>query len=144
MRRGKLDDNTAIVRRWFREVYTGNGEATIDQLVAREATGWMEGRALNGPEGFKAARQRLLDVFPDLVLTVDDIIEQDGKVAARWNVHATHGGPGLGVPVTNRRVSFRGMTWLELRDGRIACAWDNWNLGGLILTLMESAGPPEK
>ena len=39
----------------------------------------------------------------------------------------------------NRPVSFRGVTWLELRDGRIVRGWDSWNLGGLISSLT-SAG----
>jgi hypothetical protein len=35
----------------------------------------------------------------------------------------------------NRPVSFRGVTWLELRDGRIFRGWDSWHLGGLISSL---------
>ena len=36
---------------------------------------------------------------------------------------------------TNWPVSFRGIAWLELRDGRIVRGWDSWNLGGLISSL---------
>ena len=92
---------------------------------------------------FKDARRELLEVFPNLAITVEDVVEQNDKVVVRWSVQATHRGPGFGVPATNRRVSFRGMTWLELRDGRIARGWDSWNLGGLILTLNqpEAAAP---
>lgn len=54
---------------------------------------------------------------------------------ACWHVTATHKGASLGFPATNKRVAFRGMTWLEFRDGQIVRGWDSWNLGGLLQSL---------
>jgi steroid delta-isomerase-like uncharacterized protein len=127
--------NAAIARRFFREVWRAGGEATVDALLARDIVGWMEGCDVKSPEDFKQARRQLLEVFPDLSVTVEDVVEQDDKAVVRWRVTATHRGAGLGVPPTNRPVSFRGITWLELRDGRIVRGWDSWNLGGLISSL---------
>lgn len=135
-----MGNNATIARRWFREVWAEGGEATVNELLAQDAIGWMEGRVVNSPQDFQNARRQLLDIFPDLAITVDDVVEQDNKVVVRWSVQATHRGPGLGVAPTNRPVSFRGMTWMELRDGQIVRGWDSWNLGGLILTLMEPKG----
>jgi steroid delta-isomerase-like uncharacterized protein len=137
-----LGNNASIARRWFREVWSSGGEAAIDELMDPDGTGWMEGREVHGPQEFKDARRQLLEAFPDLAITVEDVVEQDDKVVVRWSVQATHHGPGLGMPATNRRVSFRGMTWLEMRDGRIARGWDSWNLGGLILTLSAPEAAP--
>ena len=128
-------NRTAVVH----EVWVAGGENTVDELMAPDAIGWMEGRDVKGSEEFKNARRQLLDIFPDLALTVDDVVEQDNNVVVRWSAQGTHRGPGLGMPSTNRHVSFRGMTWLELRGGQIVRGWDSWNLGGLILKLMEPA-----
>ena len=130
-----MSNNAAIARRWFQEVWVAGGEGTVDQLMADDAMGWMEGLNVRGPTEFKQARRTLLHVFPDLAINVEDTIEQDTRVAVRWSATATHRGDGLGVPPTNRRVSFRGMTWMELRDGRIVRGWDSWNLGALIAEL---------
>ena len=130
-----MASNAAIARRWFEQVWVAGGEAVIDQLMAPECIGWMEGADIRGPADFKDARRRLLVVFPDLQMTVEDVIEQDSRVAVRWSAQATHHGEGLGVPPTNRRVRFRGITWIELKDGRIIRGWDSWNLGGLIESL---------
>ena len=111
------------------------GERAVDQLMAADAVGCMEGRTVTGPIEFKDARRTLLHVFPDLSVTVEDTIEQDAKVAVRWAATATHRGEGLGVPPTNRKVSFRGITWLEFRDGRVVRGWDSWNLGALLAEL---------
>ena len=130
-----MADNAVIARRWFQEVWVAGGESTVDQLMAPDAIGWMEGRTVKGPPDFKEARRTLLHVFPDIVMKVEDTIEQDSRVAVRWLATATHRGEGLGVPPTNRRVSFRGMTWFEIRDGKIVRGWDSWNVGGLIAEL---------
>ena len=111
---------------------------TVDALLAPDAVGWMEGREVNGPADFKDARQQLLDTFPDLALSVEDMLTQGDNVAVRWSVCATHRGRGLGIPPTHRAVSFRGITWLEFRNGQIVRGWDSWNLGGLISSLRET------
>ena len=132
-----MNSNAAIARRWFDEVWVAGGEVTVDQLMAPTAVGWMEGAVVKGPADFKDARRLLLIVFPDLRITVEDTIEQDARVAVRWSAQATHRGDGLGVAPTNRVVSFRGITWLELHEGKIVKGWDSWNLGALIDTLRQ-------
>lgn len=128
-------ENAAIARRWFREAWLDNGEAVIDELMAPECTGLIEGRAITCADDFKAARRQLLEIFPDLAVAVEDVIEDGANVAVRWTAEGTHRGAGLGIPPTDRRVSFRGMTWIEVRNGRIVRGWDNWNVGGLIMKL---------
>jgi ketosteroid isomerase-like protein len=120
-----VETSAAIARRFFREVWREGGEAVVDALLARDIVGWMEGWDVNSPEDFKQARRQLL--------------EQDDKAVVRWTVRGTHRGTGLGVTPTHRVVSFRGITWLEFRHGRIVRGWDSWNLGGLISSLT-SAG----
>jgi steroid delta-isomerase-like uncharacterized protein len=134
-----MADNAAIARRWFREVWGPGGERTVDELLDRDSVGWMEGREVRGVSDFKDARRALLETFPDLTITVDDLVHEGDKVAVQWTVNATHAGDGLGIPATNRKVTFRGMTWLEIRDGRVVSGWDSWNLGGLIQTLAQPA-----
>ena len=133
-----MSDVARVARRWFTEVWRPGGEATVDELMTPDAIGWMEGREVTGPADFKDARQQLLDTFPDLDLKVEDMIAEGSKVAVRWSVRATHRGRGLGIPPTQRTVSFRGITWLEFNEGRIVRGWDSWNLGGLISSLRES------
>jgi steroid delta-isomerase-like uncharacterized protein len=132
-----MDTNLAVAQRWFREVWVDGGETTVDALLTPETVGMLEGQTVHGAEAYKVVRQDLLDTFPDLEATVDAMIADGDQVAVRWSVKATHRGPGLGIPPTNRPVAFRGMTWLEMRDGKIVRGWDSWNLGGLVQSLTE-------
>jgi steroid delta-isomerase-like uncharacterized protein len=130
-----MGTNAERTRRWYKEVWKPGGESTVLELMAENIVGFMEGVDIHGRDQFLGERQRLLGAFPDLEIVVDDCIEEGAKTATRWHVTATHTGDGLGFPATGRRVSFRGMTWLEFTDGRIARGWDSWNLGGLLQSL---------
>ena len=133
-----MSTNADLARRWFKEVWVPGGERTVSELMAEDVVGYMEGADVRGREEFLVRRRQLLDAFPDLAVVADDVIEQGPKVAIRWHVDGTHKGQGLGIPATDRRVHFRGMTWLEFKDGRLVLGWDSWNLGGLL----QSLSPP--
>jgi steroid delta-isomerase-like uncharacterized protein len=128
-------DHASLARRWFQEIWVAGGEAVVDELFAPDGMGWMEGRIISNATDFKEARRAMMHVFPDLSIRVEDVIEQGERVAVRWTASATHRGEGLGVPPTNRRVAFRGITWLEFSNGRVLRGWDSWNLGALIADL---------
>jgi steroid delta-isomerase-like uncharacterized protein len=124
-----------LARRWFREVWAAKGEDTVRELLADDVIATMEGANIRNRDEFLAERRRLLQALPDMAIVADDIIEQGPKVVVRWHVNATHKGNGLGIPATNRPVNFRGITWLEFKDGRIVLGWDSWNLGHLLKSL---------
>ena len=121
-----------LSRRWYKEVWKPGGESTVQELMADSLEGYMEGVDVHTREAFLAERKRLLEAFPDLDIVVQDVIEEGAKTVTRWHVTATHKGGSLGFPASNRRVAFRGMTWLEFKDGRIVRGWDSWNLDGLL------------
>jgi steroid delta-isomerase-like uncharacterized protein len=133
-----MGSNADVVRRWFRDVWAG-GDAVVDELMVPDAAGLMEGFTIGDREGFEAARRQFLALFPDPYLTVEDAVEPGDKVVVRWSAEGTHRGDGFGFPGTNQRIVFRGMTWLELRRGRIARGWDIWNMGGVIDALQQKA-----
>jgi predicted ester cyclase len=56
--------------------------------------------------------------FPDLAVTVDDIVAQHDKIAYRWTMRGTHGGEYEGIAPTGKAVTFTGMTFLLLKDGK--------------------------
>jgi steroid delta-isomerase-like uncharacterized protein len=131
--------NADRARRWYKEVWGAGGEATVEELMADDIVGVMEGTDIHNRDEFLAERRRLLEAFSDLSLVADDVIEQGPKVAVRWHVTARHTGNNLGFPATNMPVSFRGMTFIEFKDGRIVRGWDSWNLGSLIQTLQAAS-----
>ena len=128
-------DVRSLARRWFDEVWTAQGEPTIDALMADDVIGHMEGTEVRGPAAFKMARAQLLGAFPDLKIRVEEIVTDGDNAVVRWNVTASHEGDHLGIPASHQSGRFRGLTWLKFRDGKIVEGWDAWNQGALIQEL---------
>jgi steroid delta-isomerase-like uncharacterized protein len=126
-----------LARRWYREVWAPGGERTVADLMAEHVDGYMEGKDIHTRAEFLEERERLLCAFPDLRIEAEDVVEDGEKAVVRWTVTATHQGDSLGIPPTHRRVHFRGLTWMEFKNGRLVRGWDSWNLGALLNTLSE-------
>ena len=106
-------DAAQLARRWFEEVWNQQRDETIREL----------------------ARAQLLDAFPDMRVAVEDMIAQGENVVVRWRANATHIGAAMDLKPSQRAVSFRGMTWMLFRDGRMIEGWDAWNQGALLQSL---------
>jgi steroid delta-isomerase-like uncharacterized protein len=79
-----------------------------------------------GATGARALREvwaMLLRAFPDLHVTVEDLIAEGDKVVARNTVTGTHLGEYRGVPATGRPVTYSEIFIVRLAGGRIAEIW---------------------
>jgi len=125
------EENTALLYRWFKEVWRKGQAEAIDEMFAAEAGahGLADegGAPLRGPEGFKPFFLKFREAFPDIEVKIDDSITEGDKVAARCTVRATHKGGSLGVEATQQPVEFTGMTMVRVKDGQIAEAWNNFD-----------------
>ena len=62
--------------------------------------------------------------FPDMVFSVDLLIESDDLVVSNWTVRGTHTGSLFnGVPASGERVEINGTAILRIRDGKIVEHW---------------------
>ena len=129
------ETNRALAERFFREVWNERRSSTIDEILHEGIVGHLEGADFTGTATYKEARAQLLSAFPDVRVTVEDTVADGEHVVLRWRVTGTHSGPGLGLSPTSRTVSFRGMTWLTFREGRVVEGWDSWNQGALLQSL---------
>ena len=121
-----------LARRWFEEVWNGRRAATVEELLAPNALAHTEGGDIVGPAAFQAMREQLLGAFPDISLRVEAVISEGPDAVVRWSAEATHTGDHLGFAASNRRVAFRGMTWMRFEGGKVVEGWDAWNLGALL------------
>src|SRR5262249_14238466 len=61
--------------------------------------------------------------FPDLHVTIEDLIEEGDKVVARNTVTGTHQGEHMGLPPTGRSVMFNEIFIVRFANGRMAETW---------------------
>ena len=115
------EENKALVRRLYEEIINRGNLAPVDELLAPD---YKEGNALAGPQGFTQFISRIGAAFPDLHITIEDMIAEGDKVAARLTVTGTHDGPMSGpmgdVPPTGKRATWTGIDIIRVEGGKIA------------------------
>lgn len=132
-------DYRMLATRWFEDNWNRRRDDVVDELLATEAVGHMEGGDVRGRDEFKAVRAALLGAIPDLRLTIEDTLADGNQVAVRWRVDGTHRGDHFGFAASQRTVNFRGITWLRFDGDKLVEGWDAWNHGALMQALQAPA-----
>lgn len=130
-------DNSALIRRWFEEVWNQGRMAAIDEMASQDIVG--HGQAQHGTDvglkEFKPFVVSLRSAFPDMKVVIDHVIEQGDKVVARWTATMTHMGGFLGFAATGKKVTITGTTIQRISGGKIVEGWDNWDQLGLLVQI---------
>jgi steroid delta-isomerase-like uncharacterized protein len=112
--------------------------SAIDEMFDRsgKAYGWPDpDRAISSPEEFAEACRTYREAFPDIHMTVDDLVAEGDKVAVRWTATMTHLGDSLGFPASSKKARLSGSSFLICRNGRILNGWNYMDLTRLHLEL---------
>lgn len=131
------DQNKGVIRRLFTELWNDGDLSVADQLFTPNYTHHDPatpdfGR---GPESEKKRAALYRTAFPDLRLTIENIIAEGDTVMTRWSCHATHKGDLSGIAPTGKRVDLTGFTAARLSGGKLAEGWVNWDALGLMQQL---------
>jgi steroid delta-isomerase-like uncharacterized protein len=119
--------NKATFQRFHEAANTGDVEhlaKTIDEIVAPDAV-------IRTPLPIDATGAALLKqvwamlfrVYPDIHLTVEDVIAEGDKVVARNTVTGTHQGEFMGVGPTGKTVTYSEIFIFRFADGRVVETW---------------------
>ncbi len=76
-----------------------------------------------GAQALKQVWTILLRAYPDLHVTVEDLIADADKVVARNTVTGTHQGEYMGSPPTGKSVTYNEIFIVRFVKGRIAEIW---------------------
>lgn len=84
-----------------------------------------------GPEGAKRILDELTTSFPDLKVTIAEILQDGNKVIVRSEISGTHQAVFMGFPARNRRLTIQAIDIHEFRDGKIVRTWhtEDWLTG---------------
>ncbi len=120
------DENKKLVLDHYESfVHKQDAEAVRRQLSADFRDHAMPAETPAGPEAVLQYRAILHRAFPDLRVQIEDIVGEGDRVAVRARWTGTHCGPlpGLDIPATNRAITFTGMVFWRIRDGKIVERW---------------------
>jgi len=125
-----IEDNKAIIGRWFTEFWGPSfNPAVIDELAHSDIRfEYSLHRPLRGRDAVREFAMRFREAFPDLGFGgTADLIAEGDYVVGQWIGGGTHTGApmtdlplgGLAQPNTRKTMRFTGTTVLKVQDGLI-------------------------
>jgi steroid delta-isomerase-like uncharacterized protein len=131
------ETNKTAVRRLFEEVWNKGNLPVTDELFApnyahHDSSTPDVGR---GPESEKKRATLYRTAFPDLRLTIEDIIAEGETVTARWSCKGTHKGDLSGIAPTGKQFTISGISIARFTNGKMVEGWVNWDALGLMQQL---------
>jgi predicted ester cyclase len=117
-----LEENKAIVQRLFDAFNSGKldelPEVVDPDVVDHNAVIFMQPE---GPGGVEEGIRILLQGFPDLRLTTEELIAEGDRVVARFGMSGTNTGDYRGLPApTQQHFESEAIAILRVADGRVA------------------------
>ena len=128
------EQNKQTVRRLMDEFWNKQNFDVADQMFAPDAVYQTEGVTQSYAE-VKAAFMQTRHAFPDMRVSVDDLLAEGDKVVLRWTALGTHKNEFIGIAPTNRQVTMTGLTIYRFSDDRIVQAWNNSDSLGMLRQL---------
>ena len=104
----------------FVEFINTGSEKLAEELISPDAVFHVTGRPepLRGPAGYLAVIGMMRGGFPDIQWTLEEMIAEDDKVAARFTMRGTHQGSFFGVPPSGKTIAVQAMNFYRLSAGQ--------------------------
>ena len=132
-----LEQNKNVARRYVEEVWNKGNVAAIDEThsesyLHHDAHDPWQRTHGPGPDAQKEIVHFYRDAFPDLRLTLDEMVAEGDVVVARFTSHSTHTKELAGHKPTHKKVKLTGVFWWRFADGKIAEGRHFWDAQGLL------------
>jgi predicted ester cyclase len=124
-----IEENKAVVLRFYELFSRGEFDACkkliSPKFVSHRTTGDILAKDMANDLG------KLFTAFPDLKLTIEQMVAEGDKVAFREIAEGTHKGEFMGIAPTDKKFKMINACILKIVDGKWAEAWttmDEFNL----------------
>ena len=132
-----MTDQKTIARYFIAEAFNTGNLAPADEWIAADFVNHDPGTPAlpTGPEGYKQLASGYRAAFPDIHLTIDDLLAEGDKVAGRWTARGTNTGSLMGMPPTGKQITVTGTSILTFAGGKVVAHHTNWDTLGMLQQL---------
>jgi len=132
---GATERNKAIVRQFVDEVINRGNIGSLKTFVAADHVSHEPIGDHYGPEGIRIGLAGYRAAFPDLTVTIDDLVAEGDRVVRRFTAQGTHAGHFMGIVPTGRIVTVTGI-WIDrLEGGKLVESWFSFDALGLLMQI---------
>lgn len=124
-------ENKDLLHRYVEEVWNRHNLEKVNEFTGDEQL----------DESIEHIRQ-FLTAFPDVHITIEDMIAEGDKVVIRLRAKATNSGPFAGKPPTGKKIQLLSIRIFQIADGKIINTWAMQDRMGLMeqLGYLQPAG----
>lgn len=131
------ENNKILIRRFYEEVFNQRNLTALDDFYAPDHVDHTLPPGFPaGPQGTKQAIATMLAGFPDLRITIEDMIAEGDKVVTRFITYGTQQGALGSIPPTGKLVAVSTIEITRIADGKIV---EDWGLDDR-LAMMQQLG----
>ena len=119
------EQNKTVIRRLYNEVHSGGNMDVIDEIYAPDVEVHVPGLPEDpyGPAAIKHLISTIRDVFPGVMVTIEDILAESDKVVGSVTWRGPRLGRGQGASPRDPLVSWPRLDVYRLFNGRIVEQW---------------------
>ena len=124
-RGSRSEANKALVRRAWE---LADNPDVLDEVYDPDVVWHEPDQEIRGLEQAKQFVTTYKTAFPDMSVTVEDVIAEEDKVVSRVTLRGTHQGETEEFgPPTGRQVELKGITISRVLGGKIVEDWDSYD-----------------
>jgi steroid delta-isomerase-like uncharacterized protein len=128
-----IDQNKTLYHRFIQEVFNEGKLDALDQFLAPAyIVHDPPPGTTSGADAVKQIVSAFRTAFPDLSITIDELVAEGDKVCARATSRGTHNGPLFGLAPTGKSITMVGLTMVTIIDGRLTESWVRNDITGLM------------
>ena len=121
------EQNKELVRRYYDQVINGRDLDAVDTFFA-------DARVV---EGVRHGCFSYFTAFPDLHVSLDELIAEGDSVFLRSTLTGTHDGEYKGIPATGRHIASEAAEVFRIGDGKFVGYWCLTNVAGIMRQITE-------
>jgi predicted ester cyclase len=130
---GIPQQNASLARRAIQFVNTGNVMLANHVLSPGFVNHQPDTPMATDRSGFESVVLNILRAaFPDLHVTINELVASGDRVGIRFTVSGTHLGSFAGIPATARQVQWTANVIFRIADRQIVEAWTVWDAASLL------------
>ncbi len=116
------ESNKVIVRKYVELWSTGN-LTLADEVLAADFVDHTHPNQAPGPASVKQEVTTFREGFPDVRITIEQIIAEGDSVAFRFVLRGTHLGTFAGFPPTGKENVLTGADFIRISNGKMVEMW---------------------
>lgn len=123
------------IQRWVEGTWNNGNLALADEVYSADYIVHDPAGPIQGLEALKQFVTMFRTAFPDIHVTIEDMIAEGDKVVWRYTLRGTHRGEFMGIAPTGKSMTLTGILISRFVDDKVVEDWNNYDALGMLQQL---------